>query len=153
MVVSTASRSIAIAWCFGKWRTTIPVASNSPCATDSMLPRRSTRVLVLVMLRRTDYKYSLVRAVVSLRADAAPYNKITSNMKQAKLLFLLIAALAFASQSRGQIWLNIVKSLIHSISPFWFDSFGSSELSCKDTLFSTDNQANEKVSAKKLLTY
>ena len=45
----------------------------------------------------TDYKFSLVWAVASLRADAAPYNKITSNMKQAKLLFLLIAALAFAS--------------------------------------------------------
>ena len=30
------------------------------------------------------------------RADTAPYNKITSNMKQAKLLFLLIAALTFA---------------------------------------------------------
>ena len=45
----------------------------------------------------TDYKFSLVRAVVSLRADTAPYNKITSNMNQTKLLFLLIAALAFAS--------------------------------------------------------
>ena len=32
----------------------IPVASNSPCATDSMSPRRSIRVLVPVMLRRTD---------------------------------------------------------------------------------------------------
>ena len=29
----------------------------------------------------------------------------------------------------------------------------SSELSCKDTLFSTDKQEKEKVSAKKLLTY
>ena len=62
-----------------------------------MSPRRSTRVLVPVMLRRTDYKFSLVRAVVSTKADAAPYNKITSNRKQAKLLFHLIAALAFAS--------------------------------------------------------
>ena len=45
----------------------------------------------------TDYKFSLVWAVVSLRADTAPYNKITSNMNQTKLLFLLIATLAFAS--------------------------------------------------------
>ena len=29
----------------------------------------------------------------------------------------------------------------------------SSELSCKDTLFSTDKQEKEKVSAKNLLTY
>ena len=48
------------------------------------------------MRKRADYKFSLVRAVVSLRADAAPYNKITSNMKQAKLLFLLIALVAMA---------------------------------------------------------
>jgi hypothetical protein len=27
------------------------------------------------MPKRTDYKYSLVRAVVSLRADAAPHKK------------------------------------------------------------------------------
>jgi len=46
------------------------------------------------MRKRADYKFSLVWAVVSLRADAAPYNKITSNMKQAKLLFLLIALVA-----------------------------------------------------------
>ena len=39
---------------FGKWRTMIPVASNSPCATDSMLPHRSIRVQVPVMPRRTD---------------------------------------------------------------------------------------------------
>ena len=44
----------------------------------------------------TDYKFSLVWAVVSLRADTAPYNKITSNMKQAKLLFLLITLVAMA---------------------------------------------------------
>ena len=37
----------------------IPVASSSPCVTASMLPRRSTRVLVPVILRRTDYNSHL----------------------------------------------------------------------------------------------
>ena len=33
-----------------------PIAFNSPCVTASMSPRRSIRVLVPVMLRRTDFK-------------------------------------------------------------------------------------------------
>ena len=62
-----------------------------------MLPRADTKVATPDKANAIDYKISLVRAVVSLRADTAPYNKITSNMNQTKLLFLLITALAFAS--------------------------------------------------------
>ena len=62
-----------------------------------MPPRAATKAAMPDRASVTDYKFSLVWAVVSLRADTAPYNKITSNMNQTKLLFLLIAALAFAS--------------------------------------------------------
>ena len=62
-----------------------------------MPPAAAIKVAMPAKASATDYKFSLVRAVVSLRADAAPYNKITSNMKQTKLLFLLVTALAFAS--------------------------------------------------------
>ena len=62
-----------------------------------MPPRAATKAAMPDRASVTDYKFSLVWAVVSLRADTAPYNKITSNMNQTKLLFLLITALAFAS--------------------------------------------------------
>ncbi len=38
----------------------------------------------MIIPKRTDYKFSLVRAVVSLRTDAAPYYYITFN---ARLIF------------------------------------------------------------------
>lgn len=38
----------------------------------------------MIIQKRTDYKYSLVRAVASLRADAAPYYYIIFN---ARLIF------------------------------------------------------------------
>ena len=62
-----------------------------------MQPAAAIRAAMPDKVSATDYKFSLVWAVVSLRADTAPYNKITSNMNQTKLLFLLITALAFAS--------------------------------------------------------
>ena len=51
------------------------VISNSPCATTSILPARSTKVRVQVMQKRADYKYSLVWTVVRLNADTVLHNK------------------------------------------------------------------------------
>ena len=73
------------------------VASASISRGNSMQPAAAIRAAMPDKVSATDYKFSLVWAVVSLRADTAPYNKITSNMNQTKLLFLLITALAFAS--------------------------------------------------------
>ena len=73
-------------------------AALASMSHGSSTPQRvDTKVAMLDKASATDYKLSLVWAVVSLRADTAPYNKITSNMNQTKLLFLLITALAFAS--------------------------------------------------------
>ena len=76
------------------------------------------------MQKRADYKYSLVWTVVSLRADAAPYNKITSNMKQAKLLFLLIAALAFIRNDIDETLGNYIK--FRALCIYLFDYMHSS---------------------------
>ena len=75
----------------------MPAELGSMSLGNSMPPRAATKAAMPDRASVTDYKFSLVWAVVSLRADTAPYNKITSNMNQTKLLFLLITALAFAS--------------------------------------------------------
>ena len=52
------------------------VASASTFHGNSMPPAAAIKVAMPAKASATDYKFSLVRAVVSLRADAAPRRRI-----------------------------------------------------------------------------